>query len=154
MARNFDQYVLSMLPDRPTPLKIRWFALRIRKMATYYFNSLRAFDSRVEIPRRVENPFDINKGRIPESAGLYWLSGDKVQLYVGATDNLRERFDVQFQTEKFDFWGIPRDKLTIRFQAIAAPGGEISKHQSRWIYEWPSTRNYKCAEIRNLAMSA
>lgn len=149
LARSFDQYVLAMIPDKPSSLKIRWFALRLRKAATYIARSSAKLNTEIEKTRDVENPFELHPSKVPSEPGLYWLSGDKKHLYVGETENLRERFKVQFSRNTFDFWNTSRDRLRIAFQ-VATPqeATRLPKHQSWWISQWEPVGNYKKLAMR------
>jgi site-specific DNA-methyltransferase (adenine-specific) len=142
LARGFDQYVLAMLPDKPSSLRIRWFALRIRKSANYISRTSANLDAKITIGHEATNPFDLNPSDVPAEPGLYWLSGKNKHLYVGETENLRERLGVQFEGGiKFDFWGISREQLQLTFRAAPATAA-LPKHQSRWISEWMPIGNY------------
>lgn len=103
LASKFDEFVLTMIPDKPSSLKIRWFALRIRKSATPDFRKSAAQTERIPMPKPRQNPFELTLSELPAQPGLYWLSGNKKNLYVGETDNLRERVKTQFGHRKFDF---------------------------------------------------
>jgi DNA modification methylase len=145
IARTFDDYVLAMLPDfpeRPNSLKIRWFALRIRKMAQRIATSSLKLRSWIPKAKDSDNPFVISVEQVPALPGLYWLSGDRQNLYIGETDNLRERFRIQFGSTKFDFWNTSQNKLRVSFQTVDFPATELSLHQSRWISEWNPIGNY------------
>jgi site-specific DNA-methyltransferase (adenine-specific) len=145
LARAFDQYVLSMLPDEPKPssLKIRWFAFRIRKNADRISQDAAKLNKDIPLARHPESPFAVDISRVPAVRGLYWLSGENRALYVGETDNLRERLEFQFGHKKFDFWGIPRHKLQLRFRPVEAPLPDLPKHQSRWISKWQPIGNFE-----------
>ena len=134
-----------MLPDKPSSLEIRWFALRIRKRATYISKASAKLNSMISMARDAEAPFDIILSKVPAEPGLYWLSGDKNKhLYVGETENLRERFEVQFSHRKFDFWKTPLDKLQLKFKAVETPVSDnLPGHQSRWISKWRPIGNYE-----------
>jgi DNA modification methylase len=144
LARGFDRYVLAMLPDEPSSLKIRWFSLRIRKKANYISRSSASLDTMIVKAKGTENPFDLKLSKVPPEPGLYWLSGNRKHLYVGETENLRERLEVQFGHRKFGFWETPLEKLQLAF-SVAAPSttATLPKHQSRWIFEWDPIGNYR-----------
>ena len=140
LASDFDQYVLAMIPDQPSSLvslKVRWFALRIRKAANYISKSSASLKTKIAMAREKENPFDLNLSKVPSEPGLYWLSGDTKRLYVGETENLRERLEVQFDRGgNFNFWEIPHGKLQIALRSVASSmAADLPKHQSRWISE-------------------
>jgi len=144
LARGFDQYVLSMLPDEPSSLMVRWFALRLRKGANYISGNSASRDKMIRMARNTENPFNLNLSKVPVEPGLYWLSDDRgKRLYIGETVNLRERLEVQFGHRKFDFWDIPTDSLRLAFQPITTDTIELPKHQSRWIFDWHPIGNYQ-----------
>jgi DNA modification methylase len=144
LARGFDEYVLAMLPDKPNSLKIRWFALRIRKGANYISRSSATLRRKIAKTRESENPFALKPSRIPAEPGLYWLFGAKKHLYVGETKNLRERLEVQFGTSKFNFWDTARDQLQLAFRVVKPiEATNLPKHQSRWISEWRPIGNYE-----------
>ena len=143
MAGEFDRYVLAMLPDEPSSFKIRWFAMRIRKRAKDSVKASAKLNSVLSMARKREAPFGITLSKVPAEPGLYWLSGDE-HLYVGETENLRERFEVQFNDRnKFDFWKTPLDKLQLRFKAAKAPDDNLSGQQSHWISKWRPIGNYE-----------
>ena len=146
LASSFDQYVLAMLPDQPSSLvslKIRWFALRIRKAANYISKSSASLKTKISMAREKENPFDLDRSKVPAEPGLYWLSGGPTHLYVGETENLRERLEVQFGHRNFNFWNTPHDQLRIAFRTVAPPAvAALPKHQSHWISKWQPIGNY------------
>ena len=144
MARDFDQYVRKMLPDpdQPTSLMIRWFALRIRKAAHQISQASAKLGSVIEISRDRENPFSLNCSKVPESPGLYWLHDKSNHLYVGETDNLRERMEIQFGHKKFDFWKASLGELQVAYKTVDVPDGVLPRHQSRWISSWSPIGNY------------
>ena len=152
LAGSFDQYVLAMIPDQPSSLvslKIRWFALRIRKGANSISKSSASLKTKIPMARETENPFELSLSKVPPEPGLYWLSGDTKHLYVGETENLRERLKVQFGHRNFNFWDIPFDKLRIAFRTVTSPAAaELPKHQSRWISEWHPIGNYEKLAMR------
>jgi DNA modification methylase len=143
LARAFDQYVLTMLPDEPSSLKIRWFVFRIRKATDRISQASTKLGENIPIARDVENPFAIDPAKVPAGPGLYWLKDDCRRLYVGETDNLRERFQIQFGHKRFDFWQAPIDKLQLGFKSVNAPLSDLPRHQFRWISKWLPIGNYK-----------
>lgn len=143
LARGFDQYVLTMLPDKPSSLQIRWFALRLRKLASSLSEESAQLTDAIALARNYKNPFEINiASDIPPEPGIYWLRGGRKHLYVGETDNLRERFEVQFGHDGFKFWDTPRNQLRLSFRPARDNASELPKHQSRWISKWEPIGNY------------
>src|SRR5206468_5607 len=143
LASAFDQYVLTMLPDEPSSLEIRWFALRIRKAADKISQAAGKLNKDIAIARDFESPFSLDQSKVPASPGLYWLRDDNRHLYVGETDNLQERFEIQFGHKKFGFWGTPLDQLLLPFKKVDAPIPTLPKHQSRWISKWQPIGNFE-----------
>ncbi len=146
LAQRFDQFVLTMLPDKPSSFEIRWFALRLRKAAKNISEHSGWLRRVIGMPKAARNPFDLND--VPAEPGLYWLAGGDAHLYVGETENLRERFERQFGHRKFDFWGQPLEKLSLSFRAASQQAEELPKHQSRWIEKWQPIGNYKRLSAR------
>jgi DNA modification methylase len=143
MARDFDQFVLTMLTEEPSSLMIRWFALRIRKAADRISQGSMKLNDFIPMPRDVDNPFRLDDSKIPASPGLYWLSDERRNLYVGETDNLLERLQIQFGHKKFDFWQSPLDKLRISFRKVDEAILLLPKFQSRWISKWHPIGNFE-----------
>jgi len=148
LARGFDQYVLAMLPEKPSSFHIRWFALRIRKGANYISKNSANVDAKIRIAQEFANPFDMDITKVPAQPGLYWLSSDKQHLYVGETENLNERFKVQFGHHEFDFWGASPEKLQLGFTAVLKPAPSLPMQQSRWIFDWKPIGNYERLAMR------
>ena len=144
MARAFDQYVLTMLPDRPSSLMIRWFALRIRKRFGENAKASASLDTVIEMARSRKDPFGLVLSKVPPEPGIYWLTGDKKNLYVGETKNLRERLEMQFDGScGFEFWNIPRNQLQISFKSDTNPVARLPIQQSRWISDWNPIGNFE-----------
>jgi site-specific DNA-methyltransferase (adenine-specific) len=144
MATEFDEFARLMIPERLTSLKIRWFALRLRKRASKYRQDAGALkaEDRVALPRDYGNPFGIRLARVPASPGLYWLQGEGRRLYVGETPNLRERLEIQFSANNFDFWGVNKKRLEIRYRDVAT-ARILKPNQSIWISKWKPEGNFE-----------
>jgi len=142
LANRFDEIVRSMIPEPITALKIRWFALRIRKAAWIYKRDARRLKDVIEEPLRYHNPFSLQWARIPASPGLYWLQGEGRHFYVGETPNLRERLEIQFSNSRFDFWGADRHRLELGYNRVDRPEIVIP-NQSIWIGKWNPEGNLK-----------
>lgn len=141
LARQFDEYVLSMIPERLSSLKIRWFALRIRKCACLHRKKARMLEDYVALPgsRSFADPFDL-MSKVPADPGLYWLRGADRHLYVGETRNLRDRLEVQFSSKLFDFWGTDRQKLELGYRCVDSVD-IVAPNQSIWIGKWKPVGN-------------
>ena len=141
LARRFDKLALSMIPEPLSSLKIRCFALRLRKRARDYRTNARALLKVVPLPRKFSCPFDLLLLRVPASPGLYWLRRGDRRLYVGETRNLRERLQVQFSSNTFDFWGEDRRALQLGYQAVDS-AELVAPNQSVWIGRWNPEGNW------------
>ena len=143
LATRFDAFVRSMVPEQLTALtslKIRWFAFRLRKRAYEYRDEARNFNDPVALPRDYVNPFDMQMTRLPASPGLYWLQGEGRHLYVGETPNLRERLEIQFSPNRFDFWGADKQKLELGYSGVDS-ARILKPNQSIWIGRWKPRGN-------------
>jgi DNA modification methylase len=141
-ADEFDRRVRSMVKVDLSSLLIRWAAFRIRKRAHYMRRKRAAVASPIGRPRTTYLAHDFDLQCVVEGPGLYWLqSADELRkLYVGKTENLRQRFRLQIEDSPFDFWGTPRRQLEIRF-APAEPAILLG-NQSYWIGKWQPLGNY------------
>lgn len=143
LAEQFDRYVLAMIPDKPDSLLIRWFAFSIRKGANKRSKASAKLSNTIEMSKNFRNPSElVGNGRVPAEPGIYWLTGNRKRLYVGETENLRERFEVQFGHNGFDFWETPHDSLRLSFRPAKDQAKELPNHQSRWIADWEPIGNY------------
>jgi site-specific DNA-methyltransferase (adenine-specific) len=140
LARRFDEYARSMIPDQLTSLKIRWFALRLRKRASIYKIQARMLKDYVKLPRNYTSPFDLALGGVPAAPGLYWLRTPDLRLYIGETPNLRERLEVQFSPNSFDFWGEDKRKLELGYRSVDR-AEIVAPNQSIWIGKWKPIGN-------------
>lgn len=145
LASEFDALVRAMLPDDSAPgsLMIRWGALRLRKEARLISASAMRLDKVIPIARTFESAFDVDLIKVPALPGLYWLADKQRHLYVGETDNLQQRFRMQFGHRKFDFWGAAHDKLVLAFKRVDVPVSDLAKHQSLWISKWRPIGNFE-----------
>ncbi|MCX5684041.1 MAG: site-specific DNA-methyltransferase [Planctomycetota bacterium] len=135
LASQFDELVRSMIPEPLTSLKIRWFALRIRKRSNrkdYKERVRKRLNDIVTLPRIDNNPFSLS---VPASPGLYWLRGEDRHLYVGETSNLCERLKAQFSPNRFDFWGVNKQKLELGYRRVDNED-VLMPNQSIWIWKW------------------
>ncbi len=141
LAKQFDEYVRSMIPVPLTSLKIRWFALRLRKLAKKYYRSpAETLEDYVQLPRDYVMPFDLTWANLPVEPGLYWLRGEGRRLYVGETQNLRERLEIQFSPNSFDFWNANKQKLELGYRRVGR-AETLRPNQSIWIGKWKPIGN-------------
>jgi len=154
VAREFDRFVLAMLPDSPSPLQIRWVALGIRKAATKISKQSASFAQRVEFRGEPGNPFSSDLSKVPDDPGIYKLwenSGSKRHLYVGVTGNLHDRLQTQFSPMvEFKFWDAPRDHLRLSFTSIDSNAvKDLPMFQSICIRDWKPDFNYNRLAARS-----
>jgi len=148
LASRFDESVRSMIPEPLTSLKIRWFALRIRKRANnnYRARVRKLLNDFVALPRINNNPFSLPWGHVPACPGLYWLRGEDRHLYVGETRNLCERLKIQFSPNRFDFWGANKQKLELGYRCVDS-ARILMPNQSIWIGKWNPEGNLKTLSV-------
>ena len=140
LARQFDDFTRSMIPEPLTSLKLHWFALRLRKQAWSYRSKARELTAFIAMPRVYASPFGLDLSGVPASPGLYWLRGKARHLYVGETQNLRERLEIQFASKRFDFWGEDRQNLELCYRR-ADSTDIVAPNQSIWIGKWKPIGN-------------
>jgi site-specific DNA-methyltransferase (adenine-specific) len=147
-ANGFDEFVRSMIPKSLTSLKIRWYALRIRKRADkkYKDRARMLIKNYVSLPHIDNNPFALSWDHIPASPGLYWLRGEDCHLYVGETCNLRKRLEIQFAPNQFDFWGADKRKLELGYQCVDEK--ILKPNQSIWIGMWDPVGNFASLAVK------
>jgi DNA modification methylase len=142
-AADFDRYVRSMLAQDVSSFVIRWVALHIRKRRMWIKQAARELTAVQPLPKRSHMISALDWKALPESAGLYWLRSPGNKLYVGETLDLRQRFNSQFETSRFDFWGNDRDCLEVRYCELPNVQNALLKgNQSRWIAQWQPVGNY------------
>jgi DNA modification methylase len=143
-ADEFDARVRAIVETDFSSLLIRWTALGIRKRAHRLRRKRETLASPIGQPRTAYLAHELNLTDVTEAPGLYWLqSADKRRkLYVGQTQNLRQRFRLQIAESLFDFWGTPRSELEIRFIATSADPAVLWGNQSYWIGKWHPVGNY------------
>jgi site-specific DNA-methyltransferase (adenine-specific) len=142
-AAEFDRYVRAMIAEDASSFEIRWVALYIRKRAEGVRRAGRALRDLEPLPERREFVPSLDWDAVPPSPGLYWLRGSDQKLYVGKALDLRQRFQLQFLTLQFDFWGTPPPSLEVRYRALPdVPDGILKGNQSRWIREWNPLGNF------------
>ena len=140
LAKQFDEYARSMISEPLTSLKIRWFALRLRKLASKCRSDARRLEDYVELPHSYTGPFDLKWANLPAKPGLYWLRGADYRLYVGETLNLRERLEIQFSPNAFDFWGVDKQRLELGYRCVDS-ADIVAPNQSIWIGKWKPIGN-------------
>jgi DNA modification methylase len=142
-AKRFDKQVQVMLGQKLTPLKIRWYALRLRKKSNIYKKlALKLSDDKViQLSRNVINPFELNIGSLQNDPALYWLKRGNEPLYVGECLNLRERVELQFTEGGFDYWSTPKTELQMAFRHVDRKE-ILMPNQSKWISKWKPIGNF------------
>ncbi len=141
-ANGFDAFARSMLPEPVSSLKLRWFALRIRKLPDkkYKEQARKVLKNHIALPPIADNPFNLSWDRVPTLPGLYWLQGEDRHLYVGRTRNLRGRFEIQFSRNRFDFWGTNKHNLELGYCCVDKEN--LEPNQAIWIGKWNPAGNW------------
>ncbi len=143
LAREFDQYVQSMISEKVPAFKIRWIAMSIRKRAHDVRRAGRELRWSVPLPKRGQCVPSLDFESLPSAPGLYWLQGAETRLYVGETINLRQRFQLQFRATRFDFWGTDKSSLDVRYCTLPdSDRSLLDGNQSWWIAHWSPIGNF------------
>lgn len=89
LRATFDS-IAQLLAPGFTSLEYRWVALGLRKARRLIKNA-----GAIELPQleRCGAVRSISKNRIPDTKGVYVLRCDQQALFVGETDNLRQRIE-------------------------------------------------------------
>lgn len=134
LAQQFDRKAAALAPGYD-PLLYRWGALKLRKEA----NSAR---KRSEIlpelsTKRTISIDDWKDQKIDEAPGIYWLQARKRRgIYVGATLNLKARFQCHFQMKAArESWKelAGREDVTFGFHRFANDSALVNLASSQLI---------------------
>lgn len=87
-AAEFDKYAAKLAPGF-TSLEYRWIALGIRKAAGR--NASKAIKAKVPAFDFLGKTTSIRESSIPRDAGIYFFRCDNEALFIGETDDLRNR---------------------------------------------------------------
>jgi site-specific DNA-methyltransferase (adenine-specific) len=141
-AEAFDRRVRTISGSNLSSLLIRWMALRLRKRAHDIRRKREMLELPVGWPRATYSAENLDLERLREEPGIYCLQSANQQkkLYVGKTENLKERLRLQIIETSFDFWETPRSNLGIR--VAAAESAVLAGNQSYWIGKWQPVGNY------------
>jgi site-specific DNA-methyltransferase (adenine-specific) len=128
LAADFDRIAENFAPGFKS-LDYRWAALKLRKMARSARTRARLltpgkFQSAVEA-------FTTARKQAPSVAGVYLVSLAKEQIYAGETLNLKQRFEIQFQSQRKRAW--PKGDLQVRFFTTEANFADLIAYQSIFI---------------------
>ena len=144
-AKEFDRFAQSLISEKVSSFKLRWVAMDIRKAAhTVRLRGCElAAPQRLQLPARGHCLTSLDLDALAPIPGLYWLQGSDKRLYVGETENLRQRFQLQFRSPRFDFWGTDRASLELRYCTLSSDDRTLLEgNQSRWIARWKPIGNY------------
>jgi site-specific DNA-methyltransferase (adenine-specific) len=144
-AAKFDSFVRPMIAEKVSSFKIRWVALYIRKRAHEYPAAGRELTENdvIPLPKKKQLVSSLDCAAIPPVAGLYWLQSVDKNLYVGKALDLHQRFRLQLTSVQFDFWGAPRQQMTLRYRELPGVDDSFLKgNQSHWIARWKPVGNY------------
>jgi DNA modification methylase len=136
-ALEFDRYAQSMISEKVAAFKLRWVAMYIRKRAHAVRMAGRELGEFLPLPTRGQSVPSLDLDAMPQSPALYWLQSAHKKLYVGETVNLRKRFQLQFRTPHFNFWGTDKSNLDVRHCTLSRDDRVLLEgNQSRWIAHW------------------
>jgi len=144
-AGQFDRQVRAMIGSKLGSLKIRWYALRLRKRSDHYKKLAQRLPEKevVTLSRKFVNPFiELKIGELSPKPALYWLKDENGRaLYIGECQNLRERMETQFLENNFNYWSTPRQKLQLAIKQVEKRKMLIP-NQSKWITKWNPAGNF------------
>jgi DNA modification methylase len=142
-TREFDQFAQSLISEKVSSFKLRWVAMDIRKCARDVRKAGRELHIFQPLPERGHCLPSLDLDALTPTPGLYWLRGSKKRLYVGETENLRQRFQLQFRSPRFDFWGTDKASIEVRYCTLTSDDRTLLEgNQSRWIARWKPIGNY------------
>jgi site-specific DNA-methyltransferase (adenine-specific) len=150
IAAQFDREVFSIVHQDAlglTPLKVRWAALGMRKRLRSRFKNyaLRLNNKVLQLSQESRRATIDNYQDIPSYPGIYLLQGQAQPLYVGETRDLRSRIERHLDSDKFNFWDIPKGEIEICHSRL--PEGEKQRfgqaNQSLWIGRLQPRGNYQ-----------
>ena len=95
LAVEFDRIAARLAPGF-SPLDYRWVALGVRKAAGRYAGKAKA----ATVPSFLDfvPTLSVRASQIPTDQGVYWFRCEGQSLFIGETDNLRERIGRHFDT--------------------------------------------------------
>lgn len=97
LAHEFDEFALKLAPGF-SPLEYRWAALGVRKAAGRY-KAQAAIADLVSF-KRLGVAKSVKASVIPSHAGIYVFRTDDCSLFIGETENLRNRIERHFDCSK------------------------------------------------------
>jgi site-specific DNA-methyltransferase (adenine-specific) len=94
LAAQFDAIAQKLAPGY-SPLDYRWVAFGVRKASGRYAGKADA----VDLPSfDFKSTQDIRASQIPMEQGVYWFRCEDDSLFIGDTDNLRNRVERHFDS--------------------------------------------------------
>jgi HicB family len=93
LALEFDRIAAKLAPSF-RPLDYRWVALGVRKAAGRYSSKAQT----VKVPQFeiLGATTAVRSSTIPADQGMYWFRCEDESLFIGETDNLRQRIERHF----------------------------------------------------------
>tara|TARA_R110002111_G_scaffold100976_6_gene156532 strand:- start:94405 stop:95577 length:1173 start_codon:yes stop_codon:yes gene_type:complete len=140
LAAEFDAIAKKLAPGF-SPLDYRWVALGVRKASGRYAKKAEAVDlPDFDVLGRTCN---VKPSEIPAEQGLYYFRCEDDSLFVGETNNLRQRIERHFESagdEGLPDWLYQRGAKSINLGIVPMP---TVSPTSRKIVELGAIKRYK-----------
>jgi site-specific DNA-methyltransferase (adenine-specific) len=122
LAAEFDRIAARLAPGF-CPLDYRWVALGVRKAAGRYSSKAQT----IKLPQfEVLGPTTaVRPSTIPTDQGMYWFRCEDESLFIGETDNLRQRIERHFACggkTGFPEWLYDAGSRTMTLGIVPTPG--------------------------------
>jgi site-specific DNA-methyltransferase (adenine-specific) len=131
LAAEFDTIAARLAPGF-SPLDYRWVALGVRKAAGRYAS--KAKEARVLSFTDFVSTLSVKASSIPTDQGVYLFRCEDESLFVGETDNLRQRIERHFDTSEcqgLPDWLYDRGSRGISLSFVPTP--EVSSTERKII---------------------
>ena len=122
LAAEFDSVAGRLAPGF-SPMDYRWVALGVRKAAGRHATKAKA--AKVLEFRDFTPAHSVAVSRLPSTQGVYWLRCEDDSLFVGETDNLRQRVERHLDTsgtQGLPDWLYNRRSRPISLSVVPTPG--------------------------------
>jgi len=131
LAAEFDKIAARLAPGF-SPLDYRWVALGVRKAAGRYAS--KAKEAKVLSFANFVSTLSVKASSIPTDQGVYLFRCEDESLFVGETDNLRQRIERHFDTSEslgLPDWLYDRGSRVINLSFVPTP--EVSPTERKII---------------------
>jgi site-specific DNA-methyltransferase (adenine-specific) len=122
LAAKFDKIAARLAPGF-SPLDYRWLALGVRKAAGRYSSKAET----IKFPdfESLGATTSVRSSRIPTDQGMYFFRCEEQPLFIGETDNLRQRIERHFESggkTGIPDWLYDSHAKTINLGIVPTPG--------------------------------